>query len=487
MDEQEYLEPEFDPSALTVPRLRSILVAHDVNYPSPAKKGQLIDLFNEHVFPQARKIRSASLRVKRSSKAVVDVPASQVLVDDKDEEVTARGYRARTTHERTEEVQEVPPKSTRHMTVPAESALQRASRKHAGTVEKMEPEQEPDAKTDTFLERLFATIADWATIANWMGPYSTPTSSATTASWKATSSASELLKENPPTATNQRYAPISGGEFRLIRIDVLSDVRLYCTLETSKLENAPDYVGLSYAWDRDASDVPIIYNNRSQHISRHLHDAVSSIVQKGEDRLLWIDQICIDQDNKEERSRQVSLMAQIYSKATKTYIWLGQEAAESGRAFELLKHLGSNARDFLSSPEKLDEYLRTKGRAGIKAVVKLLCRRWFSRMWVLQEACLSHKPVILCGEDEMGWADFHMALHVLIATGTLHNALNAWSPRGSPDGSTRFQLISVEDEDEAHHEYAAHFQSYCQTISLGAAASLLHGYAIPDQTLSQIL
>lgn len=154
MDDQEYLEPNFDAASLTVPRLRSILVAHNVNYPSSAKKNQLIDLFNEHVLPQARKIRSANARVKRTSKGIVDVPASQNSYDDEEEEeipvaASTRSGGRRTTRARTEEAQEVvpTPKSTRHSTAPPESLPRRASSKHARSIEKLEDELEaPESK-----------------------------------------------------------------------------------------------------------------------------------------------------------------------------------------------------------------------------------------------------------------------------------------------------------------------------------------------------
>ncbi|KAI0818035.1 Man1-Src1p-C-terminal domain-containing protein [Xylaria sp. FL0064] len=68
----DYLQPGFDPKSLTIPRLRSILVAHNVPYASSAKKGQLVEIFNEQIVPQSRKILSARARAKRSSKGIVD-------------------------------------------------------------------------------------------------------------------------------------------------------------------------------------------------------------------------------------------------------------------------------------------------------------------------------------------------------------------------------------------------------------------------------
>ncbi|KAH7064828.1 sister chromatid separation protein-like protein [Macrophomina phaseolina] len=92
MDEYEYFSPDFDPSTITVPRLRSILVAHNVKYPSSAKKPELIALFNQHVAPQAQKYLAAQSRTRRSAKGIVDVPSSRetsVTGDDSAEDEVA--------------------------------------------------------------------------------------------------------------------------------------------------------------------------------------------------------------------------------------------------------------------------------------------------------------------------------------------------------------------------------------------------------------
>ncbi|KAK1068190.1 inner nuclear membrane protein enriched at telomere/subtelomere region [Friedmanniomyces endolithicus] len=140
MDEQAYLEPGFDPGSLTMPRLRSILVAHNVNYPSSAKKSQLVDIFNDTVLPQARSIRTANARVKRTSRGIEDVPKSQGTTESDEEEeerrppppASTRSSR-RTTRARTDELPGVAPtpRSSRHSTAPPEDTPRRASSKHA--------------------------------------------------------------------------------------------------------------------------------------------------------------------------------------------------------------------------------------------------------------------------------------------------------------------------------------------------------------------
>lgn len=76
-NEMEYLSPSFDPTALTVPRLRAILVSHDISYPASAKKSQLIDLFDRELVPRSRKILAARSRTKRTSRGITNMPSSQ--------------------------------------------------------------------------------------------------------------------------------------------------------------------------------------------------------------------------------------------------------------------------------------------------------------------------------------------------------------------------------------------------------------------------
>ncbi|KAL8943439.1 MAG: hypothetical protein Q9216_001077 [Gyalolechia sp. 2 TL-2023] len=76
-DELEYLSPAFDPATLTIPKLRSILLANDIKYPSSAKKTQLIELFNQELRPRSRKILAARSRIRRTSKGITDMPSSR--------------------------------------------------------------------------------------------------------------------------------------------------------------------------------------------------------------------------------------------------------------------------------------------------------------------------------------------------------------------------------------------------------------------------
>lgn len=169
MDDQEYLEPDWDPASVTIPRLRAILVAHNISYPASAKKAALIEIFNTSVLPQARKIRAQNARVKRTSRGIEDITTGRRGTgardaDDDESDSSAptpasvRSTR-RSTRSRTEEPLEVPehtPRSIRHSTAPPQSA-RRASSKHARQSEPLREEDEEPTPKRTAPRRSMAT------------------------------------------------------------------------------------------------------------------------------------------------------------------------------------------------------------------------------------------------------------------------------------------------------------------------------------------
>ncbi|KAL4966377.1 putative sister chromatid separation protein (Src1) [Aspergillus stella-maris] len=86
-DDYEYLSPDFDLTTLTVPRLRSILVSHDVMYPASAKKAQLIGILQDEVLPRAKKLLRERERVRRTSEGITNMPSRESsVVSEQDHE-----------------------------------------------------------------------------------------------------------------------------------------------------------------------------------------------------------------------------------------------------------------------------------------------------------------------------------------------------------------------------------------------------------------
>lgn len=76
-DLEDYLQEGFDPRSVTMPRLRSILVTHNIEYPASAQKAKLVQLVTEHVLPQVPKIRAQRARAKRSSYGIVNAGSAE--------------------------------------------------------------------------------------------------------------------------------------------------------------------------------------------------------------------------------------------------------------------------------------------------------------------------------------------------------------------------------------------------------------------------
>ncbi|EED21995.1 sister chromatid separation protein (Src1), putative [Talaromyces stipitatus ATCC 10500] len=86
LDDLEYLSPDFDLSSLTVPRLRAILVRHDISYPSSAKKAQLISIFEKEVLPKAKKLLRDRDLVRRTSAGITDMSSQSNFEANGDED-----------------------------------------------------------------------------------------------------------------------------------------------------------------------------------------------------------------------------------------------------------------------------------------------------------------------------------------------------------------------------------------------------------------
>jgi hypothetical protein len=201
----------------------------------------------------------------------------------------------------------------------------------------------------------------------------------------------------------------------------------------------PAFEALSYAWggNDDETMIEVVpsqsdgwsYNTvpwkrAGLPIQRNLHDALRQLRDPNTTRFLWIDAICIDQKNDIEKNQQIMRMAEIYKYAQRVIVWLGGATSDSSMALRTLGHIG-NQIEFSGSlsiapapgctePKwwRLDDAAVIDERPEIwDAILGLLTRPWFDRLWIKQEIQLANPSALIqCGADTIKWQQLRRAI-----------------------------------------------------------------------------
>jgi hypothetical protein len=156
------------------------------------------------------------------------------------------------------------------------------------------------------------------------------------------------------------------------------------------------YEALSYCWGSTNTDMTAIVNGRALRITANLYGALHYLKTRGSGRTLWIDAICIDQNNLSERAHQVGLMGEIFSYADRVIFWVGNPDADSDLAMQFLEETELQASRGAKRKLTWDQ-LDAQTFSIKRSYDKLLMRPWFYRVWVVQEVAKAKSAVFACG------------------------------------------------------------------------------------------
>jgi hypothetical protein len=114
---------------------------------------------------------------------------------------------------------------------------------------------------------------------------------------------------------------------------------------------------------------------------------------------LWVDAICINQNDIRERSEQVSIMGKIYQLANEVVVWLGSEKENSKIAIDFItSHVAIQGKSLLS-----DLSVNHDHAIPFRAILDLTKRGYWQRAWIIQEVFQARKITIHCGFDTLAW------------------------------------------------------------------------------------
>jgi hypothetical protein len=206
-------------------------------------------------------------------------------------------------------------------------------------------------------------------------------------------------------STYEYNKPLAPNNTRLLRISEIYGKRVGELVPIDLVsEQKPPYFALSYTWASASRDRVLPVNGAKLKITQSVEVLLPYIYRKYRSQYLWIDGICIDQDDPEERAEQVKLMRMIYSKAASCIIWLGKSSVEIDRAIRWIPDLAAKFQGYDSSLGFTRDSLLERGIPDMTknsiwtGIWELLGREWFNRVWTFQEAVLPPALELRCGD-----------------------------------------------------------------------------------------
>jgi hypothetical protein len=197
----------------------------------------------------------------------------------------------------------------------------------------------------------------------------------------------------------EHYDPLPEPTTQIRVLDILpgSAGQPLCTeLRVVNIADGPFYSAISYTWGTSECGKLIWVNENGCDIPQNLWSVLCRVRERWGVVSLWVDALCIDQGNNDEKTCQVQLMGSIYAKAANTFIWLGLEADDSTEVFDFIDDYGSGH----------DRGLLRSERSIANAMASLCRREYWSRAWIRQEILNSRRKTVLCGPAEANWSDF---------------------------------------------------------------------------------
>ncbi|CAN9195532.1 unnamed protein product [Alternaria alternata] len=203
------------------------------------------------------------------------------------------------------------------------------------------------------------------------------------------------------------YTPLDEdlNQIRILQLNAASDDTHFieCHISIASLDDpALEYEALSYVWGDRNNDQMIVLEGRLRRVTANLFRALQYLRHADRPRTLWVDAICIDQEDTDERGQQVSLMGPIFRKAETVVIWLGEAWPGVDDAFKSFTIVGQNPELHVNRALTLSlagQGVKVETERVIQALQHFASFAWWGRMWTVQEMVLAQHPVFQCGRS----------------------------------------------------------------------------------------
>lgn len=234
-------------------------------------------------------------------------------------------------------------------------------------------------------------------------------------------------------ASSFRIVTILPGEFQ---------TPLSCTLSHEDWRNSPHtYESISYHWGDLLQAKIISLDGKPFQVTSNLESALRHLRHEEQDlqRRVWVDAICINQRDTEERGQQVRQMFNIYNRAEQVVVWLGDGSSDRTKAltfintilapafepvgFSCIDEQANVVSNFWEEWDEgkdvecyraIDHLMTPKHAKNWTSVANLLRRPWWNRAWCVQELISAQKVTVLCGTLSVPWPLLDMTIQMML-------------------------------------------------------------------------
>lgn len=182
--------------------------------------------------------------------------------------------------------------------------------------------------------------------------------------------------------------------------------QIRCSLSTALLTESPQYDALSYVWGDSHAEKPVMADGIPVRVTENLDAAMRHLRRLDRSIFVWIDALCINQENTPERNHQVTMMGDIYQGAQEVFAWLGELDAETDKVLSMIEIFSSDVMLHWDPalPQAIAEDMVSASQ--FEGLCRLLGRQWWTRVWTVQEAILPERLIFVCGERRVDAASF---------------------------------------------------------------------------------
>ncbi|KAH6672254.1 heterokaryon incompatibility protein-domain-containing protein, partial [Halenospora varia] len=202
---------------------------------------------------------------------------------------------------------------------------------------------------------------------------------------------------------------------RLLKLEA-KRTKILCEMIQVPLHSLPAYDAISYTWGDPDKFRTLNISGRYIAITRNIQGILRDLAPLKGVRYIWIDSLCINQEDDIEKGEQVQLMREIYQNAEKTVVWLG-DAPDASTATEFTTQLAAYLYRKISLGEPMVDHMPFKDQAeSWIAFQRLLNHPYWSRVWIIQEVASAKTIEILYGGNPLYWDIFSLTVSSFMTT-----------------------------------------------------------------------